>query len=77
MDEQGQRAVVGTEDLVANDVVADVGVDEPLRGHEVVEPPADVLGPTVHHVRPEGVGLLLVGVEVPERVHEVVLLQQR
>ena len=49
-------------DLVSDDVVADAVLEHPLGGDEVVEPPADVLRPAVHHVRPERVGLLLFGV---------------
>ena len=48
-------------DLVPDDVVADACLDHPLGGDEVVEPPPHVLRTAVHHVRPERVGLLLLG----------------
>ena len=59
MNEESDGAVVRSEDLIPDDVVAHVCVDGAFRRQKVVESPADVLGSRVHHVRPEGVGLLL------------------
>ena len=67
--------MIRAEDLIPDDIVRDVGVQEPLGDDKVVQPPSDVLGPTVHHVGPEGVGFLLVGIEMAERVHHVALFQ--
>lgn len=55
-------------------LVADLAVAQArhqARGqHKVIEPPADVLLATAHHVGPEGVGVLLLGVELAEAVGE-------
>ena len=75
--EESAWAVVRPEDLVPDHIVRDISVHEPLGHDEVVQPPAHVLGPAVHHVGPEGVGILPVGVEVAEAVHQVTLLQSQ
>ncbi len=66
--------MIGTEHLIPDLVVADL-VHDPLRGHEVVEPPAGVLRPRVHHVSPEGVLALGVGIEMAVGVHKTLLEQ--
>ena len=69
--------MVRTEDLVPDDVVSDIGVHESLGDDKVIQSPAHVLSPAVHHVRPEGVGLLFVGVEMAERVDQVILGEEQ
>lgn len=68
-DVQGDGAMVAPQRLVADLAVAQAR--HQARGqHKVIEPPADVLLATSHHVGPEGVGVLLLGVELTEAVGE-------
>lgn len=46
-------------------------IDDTLRDENVVQPPTDVLGPRIRHIRPEGVRTLLGRIEVPERVDKL------
>lgn len=71
---QGDRTVVATHRLVANLAVAQAR-HQTRRQNKVIEPPADVLLPRVHHVGPEGVGVLLFGVELAEAVGKACLEQ--
>ena len=59
VEEESEGAVVRAEDLIPDDVVANVFGDDALRREEVIESPADILGTRVHHVSPERVSFLL------------------
>lgn len=73
-DVQGDRTMVATHRLVADLAVAQAW--HQTRGqNKVIEPPADVLLASAHHVGPEGVGVLLLGVELAEAVGEARLQQ--
>lgn len=65
--------------VTAHRLVADLAVAQAChqtRGHQkVIKPPADVLLASAHHVGPEGVGVLLLGVELAEAVAEARLQQ--
>jgi hypothetical protein len=67
--------VVGSVDVGPDEALAE-GLPEPLREEEVVQPPPNVLRPTVELVGPEAVGILEIGVELTEAVKDLRLLQQ-
>ena len=74
--EEDHGTVIAAEDSTANETLAEVG-RQPLREQTVVEPPADVFGTRVGHVRPEGVGAGRVGTPPPERVDEAATVEER
>lgn len=71
---QGDRAVVAPQSCRANFTITQA-LQKPLGYQKVVEPPAHVFGPGVHHVCPEGIGVGHVGVKVTEGVDKASLQQ--
>jgi len=60
--------MIWAKDLISDLHVTHVLVHQSFGGDEVVQPPAHVLGPGVHHVRPEGVALFFVRIKVSKSV---------
>ncbi len=58
--------MIRSENIASNDVVADVVINGTTRYKEVIQTPANIFRPGIHHVGPEGVGLFLVRIEVTE-----------
>lgn len=64
---ESDGAVVTPHGCVTNLAVTQTW-EQSSREHEVVQAPAHVLGPRVHHVRPEGVGVGLFRIQLAEAI---------
>lgn len=66
---KGDGAVVTPHGCVTNLAVTQAR-EQSSREHEVVQTPAHVLGPHIHHVRPEGVGIGLLWIQLTEAINK-------
>lgn len=64
---KGNGAVVTPHGCVTNFAVTQAW-EQSSREHEVVQAPAHILGPCIHHVRPEGVGVGLLRIYLTEAI---------
>lgn len=64
---EGDGAVVTPHGCVTNLAVTQAR-EQSSREHKVVQTPTHVLGARIHHVRPEGVGIGLLGIQLTEAI---------